>query len=493
MGNNYTVTIPNENLYTTMLTWKDLHAADFTFAENFHLKLAEDEVFFAEKIVRIIPKKRIVAFGTWRNKSVVAKLFIDPKYAKRHMEKDVAGIKKLRDHKIPTPALYYKGFSDDNRIQILLFERIFEAENLDDVWQKKDTLGNVWPLLRAVVIELATQHVLGLLQQDLHLKNYLLTEKRIYTLDGAQIKLFPHILPKKLSMANLALFLSQLGVGYEEDQEKLFKFYAKSRGWLLKQDDIFELFFLIKKWNDSRWKNFEKKIFRESTNFSCIHDLQTFGMYDRHYAKPELLNILHHPESAFNHPTMNMLKAGRSATVIKVTLDQREYVIKRYNMKNVWHHMRRSLRSTRALTSWRLAQKLNLFGVRTAKPVAFIEKRCLGFRGKSYYITEYVSGEHAGEFFHHHYNQEEKIASMTKQITTLLKSIAKLEITHGDLKITNILIDKHECPVLIDLDGAVEHASLSGLRSAWRKEIKRFMENFQDLPIVRERFKEELE
>jgi tRNA A-37 threonylcarbamoyl transferase component Bud32 len=178
---------------------------------------------------------------------------------------------------------------------------------------------------------------------------------------------------------------------------------------------------------------------------------------------------------------------------VKITLDGNDYVVKRYNMKNFWHRLRRCLRQTRAASSWRLAQKLSLFDIPTARPVAFIEKRFFCFRTTSYYVTEYVSGEHAGEYFSRHYNQNEKTTNMIKRISMLLKSVAKIEITHGDLKITNILIDSADQPVLIDLDGASEHFSLIGLRKAWQKELERFLFNFNANPMLRKKFESELE
>lgn len=488
MGNNYIVTIPNENLRGPVaLTGKDLNAVKFNFNAPFRLQLTEGDVFAAESVARLIPKRRLVAYGLWQGKPVVAKLFFDPQHAKRHLEKDRAGVKLLQENRVPTPAIYYHGVSADKRVQVLILERIFEASNLETLWRNKKSANELLPELESVVIELATQHVLGVLQHDMHLKNFLLTEKLIYTLDGAQIELFPHLLGKKISMNNLALFLSQLGAGVETYQEKLFRHYAKARGWVIKKEDVSELFLLIRHWDELRWQKFEKKIFRESSDFSCIREWKVFGMYNRSCG-PEFMDFLNHPEMVYDHSTMKMLKNGRSTTVITVRLDNCDYVIKRYNLKHLWHRLRRSLRPTRAMKSWRLAQKLNLFGIRTAKPVAFIEKRFLGLRGQSYYVTEYVSGEHVAEYFTRHRNSEEKTSRMVKSVTDLLKSIAKLKITHGDLKATNMLIDANEQPVLIDLDGALEHASLSSLRNAWRKEIKRLLDNFRDQPSLCEKF-----
>ncbi len=495
MANNYIVTSasnPQQIDGFINLKWEDLYAASFAFNTPFHLTLSDHQLFLAERVVRVIPKRRMVVFGTWQGRRVAAKLFFAPKYAKKQMEKDIAGINLLKKNKIPTPELYYQGNTPDKKVYVLIFERIVDAKNLEEIWRNKKSIDEVLPVLQSVVIEVATQHVLGLMQQDLHMRNFLLNDSTIYTLDGAQIEQAPELLSKKISMNNLALFLSQLGVDSDGYQEKLYKHYAEARGWTVKQEDVTELFMLIKKWNDVRWKKYAKKVFRESSEYVHLHHWQALSVYHRRYEGPEFIQFLSHPDSAFRHPTSKLLKRGRSATVVKVTLDSREYVVKRYNMKNMWHRLRRCLRATRAVKSWRLAQKLSLFDIPTAKPVAFIEYRVLGLRGKSYYVTEYVRGDHAGDYFDHHRHHDEKIASMVKRISTLLKNVAKLEITHGDLKITNILIDEHEQPVLIDLDGAAEHLTLSGLRKAWRKEINRFLDNFHYQRPIRDKFEAEL-
>ena len=80
----------------------------------------------------------------------------------------------------------------------------------------------------------------------------------------------------------------------------------------------------------------------------------------------------------------------------------------------------------------------------------------------------------------------EKIQNMVKRISLLLKNVAKVEITHGDLKITNILINAAEQPVLIDLDGAAEHGSLSRLRKAWQNELARFWQTLMLIRIEKE-------
>ena len=470
------------------LVWQDFHAAGFEFDAPFILRLADGEYFSADHVLRIIPKKRMVVTGLWQGEPVVAKIFFDANHAKRHMEKDVAGIKILLSRHIPTPLLYYDGASEDRRVYIAIFEHIFDAKSFDEIWKNKESCEQSFALLQAIVSEIATQHVLGVLQKDLHFKNFLISNEKIYLLDGSDILCHHKRLTKEISIKNIVLFLSQLGVGFEKEQEALFHYYAKLRGWLLKEEDSRALFLSIQKQNDLRWRRFHKKIFRSSSYFACMREGQYHGMYDRYYSSKDFLSLLKNPESVFHDANSIVLKEGRSTTVIKIKIQNHELVVKRYNVKNIWHFLRRFFRKTRAHTAWGFAHKMIFFGISTAKPVAFIEQRLLGCHGKSYYLTEYVKGEHSRDYFIRHQNEDNKMIMMINRISSLLKNLAKIEITHGDLKISNILINAHQEPVLIDLDGTTSHLSFMSLQETWQKELKRFLENFSDLPHVQHQF-----
>lgn len=185
--------------------WKDLHAATFDFDQAFQLDLADGQYFLAEKILRLIPKRRLVALGTWQGKSVIAKLFFNDQHARRHMEKDQAGIEALIQNHIPTPMIYYAGVSVDRRVYLLIFEYISQAKSLEEIWRNQH---GIYPkkILQTVMHELATQHVFGVLQQDLHLKNFLFSGKNIYMLDGAEVNLHPPLLSKKIKLRKSCYF-----------------------------------------------------------------------------------------------------------------------------------------------------------------------------------------------------------------------------------------------------------------------------------------------
>jgi tRNA A-37 threonylcarbamoyl transferase component Bud32 len=442
------------------------------------LQLQQGEVLL-QQVIRSIPRRRLIVMGEWCDKQVVIKIFIDKRRAKNHLEREAAGIKALQKNNIPSPGLYYEGTSADGVVQVLIFQRIADAVSVEEIWKNKKSNAGKLTVLKMMVHEIATQHVLGVLQHDMHLKNFLITEKSIFTLDGGQIEIFNHLLPRKESLKSLALFLAQLGVGMETLQESLFHYYVKLRGWILKPQDTEYLFTQIHYWNVKRWNKFHKKIFRKSTQFQPYTKWNYRGMIDRERMQPEMMQFLQSPDMIFQSSKSKMLKNGRSSTVIKVNLDGMDYVIKRYNMKNTWHWLRRCLRHTRARRAWQMAHKLLMFGVNTARPIAYLERHYAGLNTVSYFVTDYVSG---GDIKHHLQTQREMIAATIN----LFDSLAKLAITHGDLKLSNFLVDEYGAPMLVDLDGVKEHATMARTTTAWRNEIDRFLANFNDTPTLQQ-------
>lgn len=481
--------INNPEFSIHCITWKELHRADRTMPVPFQIPFTDiNTTLVCDEIIRLLPGKRLVAFATWNEKPVVAKLFFQSgKHAKRHIEREVAGVEALVTSRTPTPKILWQGTALKQKVQVLIFERIMDAVSLDILWQEKKNTIEAVRLMQAATIELATQHVLGIEQRDLHLKNFLVTHKTIYTLDGGSIKQHPGILPKELSIDHLALFFAQLGVGTEELQEKLFQTYIKARSWIVKKADVDLLLKATRKWIEKRWERYHSKIQRNSTAFAYKKSITHLVMYDREYKTAAMDLLIKHPDAIFQHPDTQILKAGRSSTVAKIKIDDRYFVIKRYNIKNIWHRLRRCLRTTRAATSWILAQQLCLFGIPTAKPVAFVENRFFGLRGKSYFIMEYIEGPHAGDYFANYRDGNEAMISVAERIVALFVNLTKLRLTHGDTKMTNILI-KNDQPYLIDLDGMMEHRSQIGLKMAFKNEMRRFMKNWETMPAVKSLF-----
>lgn len=470
------------------MTWNILRHATRSVPVPFQLTLKEGEdPVICEEIVRLIPGKRVVAFGTWKDKPVVAKLFYEKGRAKKHFLRETTGIDALIASGTPTPELLWKGCLQRRRIYVLIFTRLNDAFSLETLWQNTTHPEDQAELMQAVTIELATQHVLGIIQDDLHLNNFLLTHNKIYTLDAGSIHQEPDILSKKASLNHLALFFAQLGVGTEKLQEKLFQTYIKSRGWLIEKSDIIFLKNATRQWIKTRWQRYKKKTLRNSTAFARIKNANALIMYDRSYQTNELNQFFINPENVYKQYGTEILKNGRSSTVAKIILGDQTLVLKRYNLKNMWHRLRRCLRQTRAANTWSLAQRLYLLGIPTPKPVAFIENRFLGFRGTSYFLMEKVKGVDIGEYFLNYSPDDKRFQMIAELVVALIFNLKTLQLTHGDLKKNNILITSTG-PVLIDFDGTEEHDSVGKLNRAFKKEIRRFMLNWKDQPEVKKLF-----
>ena len=70
-----------------------LRTLDYGDDTTFKFLIHDLKPFVVEKILRIIPKKRLVVRGHWQNQTCIAKIFFDPHHAKEHLEKDASGIK----------------------------------------------------------------------------------------------------------------------------------------------------------------------------------------------------------------------------------------------------------------------------------------------------------------------------------------------------------------------------------------------------------------
>ncbi len=184
------------------------------------------------------------------------------------------------------------------------------------------------------------------------------------------------------------------------------------------------------------------------------------------------------------------LKNDATTTLARISVNQHDLVIKRYNIKHWRHAFSRAFRPSRAAISWRNGHCLLQHNIKTAKPVAMIEYRWGLIRHKAYLICEYHQGVECASYFQQDELSTEQRRVMQNIIDTL-SALFELNISHGDLKATNILICD-EAAVLIDLDGMRKYYLSFRFRRACRKDIKRFLKNWQQLPILQSLFRQQL-
>ena len=197
---------------------------------------------------------------------------------------------------------------------------------------------------------------------------------------------------------------------------------------------------------------------------------------------PLIHHTLKNPDLALSDPACQIIKSDNTTTVGLIFRDRHKIAIKRYNTKNTWHRLRRTVRSSRAEHCWHFTRTLRNLDISVAPVVAWIQETQLGLKGRSWFVSEFVDGISCLD----HFKGDVPLAEIKKTLGEIVGILCKLRqerISHGDLKASNILLSNHG-PVLIDLDAMRQHKTESTYQQATRKDINRFLRNWQDNPVL---------
>ena len=176
--------------------------------------------------------------------------------------------------------------------------------------------------------------------------------------------------------------------------------------------------------------------------------------------------------------TGTILKAGNSATVVKIKVADRILVIKRYNLKSRFHAVSRALRPTRAIISWRNANRLRFMGVSTPQPLAVIEERWGPLRGRAYFISAYLAGQPINEVIQQNLSDIDVLNNCADLVLRILQQFCRLRLSHSDLKASNLIVAQDQL-FIIDLDGMKKHTSNRKFQHAFRRDIIRLLQNWR--------------
>jgi tRNA A-37 threonylcarbamoyl transferase component Bud32 len=431
------------------------------------------EVLHCREVVRVVPGRRMVCRGEWRGQEVFAKLYLGNN---RHWRTELRGLTALSSAGIPAPHIVHSGTADRGAIHAILLEPVSPAVTFEAAWQEARDDPARLGLLERAVRTIAQHHRAGLEQRDIHLDNFLLSGECLYTIDAGGIRISGRgELPVRRSRDNLALFLAQLYPRFDHLAPRALGAYRGARGWT---DCAITATGLRRRiWHFRHWRrrHFLKKVFRNCTAFVCERDWQHFLVYDRTLVTPEMPGFLADPDASLQFPGTRYLKQGNTCTLWLTRVGGRRYVVKRYNIKGLTHRISRAFRRTRAAVSWANAHRLGIYGIATARPVALREQRLGPLRGRAWFICEYVDGEDVLQLC------AGFVPDIARQVLELLEQLAQCCISHGDMKGSNIILSR-QGPVIIDLDAMREHAAGRGFERVRRRDLQRFMRNWDDCP-----------
>lgn len=429
-------------------------------------------------LLRVLPGQRYVGAGVWRGRPVLAKLLVGSKAA-RHFQRELQGVRLLAAQGMTTPLLLADGLKDGEG-GWLLFEFLEGAESLGDAWTEVESLPALADEQTAVLAEaldaIGRMHGKGLWQEDLHLDNLLRHGGQLYLIDGAGVRAEAagQPLSRQKVLENLGVFFAQLPKSLEPFTEELLVYYLLSNSeHALPLEALQKQIDKVRNW---RLRDYLIKVGRDCTLFAVQRGAFALRAIRRE-EEAAMLPVLEQADALLDQG--HLYKTGGAASVGKVEIAGRALVIKRYNIKNFAHWLKRFWRPSRAWHSWREGNRLAFLGITTPKPLAVLEKRFLWLRRSAYLVTEYLPGPDIIERFAPYVENGQAPEAELLALDQLFARLIAERISHGDFKGHNLFWQADRW-ALIDLDSMCQHSSIGSFAPAYARDRARFMRNWPE-------------
>ena len=430
-----------------------------------------------DEILRVIPKKRLTAKAIWRGSVVIVKLFFGPVRWSRNLARDVTGINLLKASNLPTPAILHKAQIVGNRGALLVLQYLADGKTITECLKEAKTEREKQFWLSKAIRAIAACHGCGLSQTDIHMDNFFQSNNHIYYLDGGDIQALEKPLEKELIHRNLALFFAQFSVDNDEYIESLLNDYRLEYKNFSIQN-INEIKIRVIEARNLRLANYEKKLLRSTTAHCRMKSFNKFVMYDRESHSSYLQSLIDNPNSYIKKS--KLMKDGNSTTVAEFCLENKNYVIKRYNLKSFLQRVKYLFKLSRAARCWKNASILRMIGIKTPRPFILIEDRLFGFlRGKAYFVSEKIEALNLLEYISEKGLEQADMPMIALSFRNLFQAMIDHRISHGDMKASNFIYRNNEL-IVLDLDAMRRHRSQRSFRKAITKDFNRFLRNWQD-------------
>lgn len=189
-----------------------------------------------------------------------------------------------------------------------------------------------------------------------------------------------------------------------------------------------------------------------------------------------------------------ILKFGSRSVVGSYTLTSgNEIVAKYYYPRSLIKHLTYGIGTSRCYQSWIAGLALAKVGIPTPAPLAITEWRKAGiWLSRSLLVTQKAPGISLLDLVQADPENEDRFNGIAMQLKEAFSKMAKLRIVHGDMKATNIIIDRNRGDSIsfIDLDATETLLSPSKWVVARAKDQRRFEKNWERYPVADQVFKD---
>lgn len=402
------------------------------------------------KVLREIPKKRKVVDATFDGKHYIVKYFND----KNMYLKELNGVLNLLNADIPSPKVFSFGILKDE--YYIIFQKINHAITVDQFLNSKKLLKSKQAIIKQLLILNKKMYEKNIIQLDNYFKNYLYANGKIYVIDGGLIKKvkFFKCIRKFL---NFSLITSKINPDIIQNLATFNK--SNLINYLYKKCVNFYLYKEI--------SNFQKKTLRNSTQFEkkSNKNYLFFKQRDFSFNFNKIDDFLKNAE---------IIKNGNTCTVFR----KNDLIIKRYNIKNIFHFIKIQFNKSRGKNSWQVSNTFKLYNLPCPKPFFYFEKRFLFFRLTSYFAMQRIEGKDIVSY-QESLKKNIQVRNLKHNIFKLFYKFTHYKFIHGDLKKTNILVDKNLQIIMIDFDKSFFAMNQYIYNYNLKKQIKRFFSNWK--------------
>ncbi|MCB2181360.1 MAG: hypothetical protein KQH63_05010 [Desulfobulbaceae bacterium] len=349
--------------------------------QPFGVSPGEVEVVSCTKQLRKVPDSREVYGGSWREKDVIVKLFLDKRRSATHSRREIDGLLALHERQIPAPRPLFCGKVAGDVLIVVL-------EKIEDSCPVKEIVSSTsyeeqrtW--LCKVFEQLALLHQNGVVQHDLHLGNFLARGEALYVLDPAEMQFEQGSVPPKQSLRQLVLLGSDIvHLGHEVFKECI-RHYTGARCWQFDGKTVRRLFRKSVRMKKRKIDKKLKKYQRANSLHKKIKDKGFVAIVRRDFDLADEQAFFAAIDTFYEKSSAGRERCG-SQPMKKFSRQGKDFLITRFPKKRRW----KIRTKTEARLQWLSAHRALLSGTPTRLPVALVEVKGGPGKGFSYFISE---------------------------------------------------------------------------------------------------------
>jgi len=348
------------------------------------------------------------------------------------------------------------------RESYLLTVRLFDCVTLEEILFSEDgTLRAGAAARREIIVLLARllrrMHDSGIYHRDLHPGNFLVETsasggRRLYLLDlhRASARKSLGISQRIRSLAQFNMFAS-ISLGKSERLLFFNAYFGDDRPWRDRKRALLKT--LDARTRAMRWRLWRRREYR------CLSSNKYFlrlrcggynGFAARSEWRGEMAQLLLSPETVRDGGTL--IKESRSKALWEKEMvirgNRYDLFIKQYKKRRGWWGLTYLWRPSKALRSWKGAYALLIRRINCVHAIAAMEERLSGRRlGNAYFISYKLGGvdnlnRAAGYTAASRKTAPGEMSEMIRGLALFLRKIHDLGVFHGDMKATNILVQR---------------------------------------------------